>query len=51
MASSPLASRSSAILDCAVVMPDMFDAVLYISSMDSGELKWMPHALEEYENA
>ena len=51
MASSPLASRSSAILDCAVVIPDMFDAAPCISSMNSGELKWMSHALEEYENA
>lgn len=33
IASSPLASRSLAILDCAVVMPDMFDAVSCISSI------------------
>jgi hypothetical protein len=36
IASSPLASRSLAMLDCAVVMPDIFDAVPCISSLMPG---------------
>lgn len=36
IASSPLVLRSSAILDCAVVMPDIFDAVLSVNPVIPG---------------
>lgn len=36
IASSPLVYKSSAILDCAVVMPDMFDAMQFINLLIVG---------------